>query len=281
MEAGDQVVVPGFPDQGAFSIFEISDDCPLFIRDVESAGLKTWTGEPVTLKDGLLSCNDKEIGLGFARKVRQIARDLSRSEFADAALTSRMKIRVTTSDISRLQNSVDRAVAAHRSNRPISLHTTLLEQHTKATLDVICRDLNDSKFEKLIAWYFRKVGATQVEIPAKNESGKEGDADVVATFEPLRTIIYVQAKKHTGKTNDWAVQQIKDYRDKKVAVLNEANAMDDGYSRIAWVISTAEFSPECSSLAKQNKVLLLNGREFVQLLLNAGIEGLDTAFTSF
>src|SRR5580704_17227783 len=48
MKAGDRVVVPGFPGQGAFSIFEISEDIPLFIRDVESAGLKTWTGEIVT-----------------------------------------------------------------------------------------------------------------------------------------------------------------------------------------------------------------------------------------
>jgi restriction endonuclease Mrr len=192
--------------------------------------------------------------------------------FADAALTSRMKIRMTTSDISDLQASVDQAIAAFRSNHPIKLYTTLLDQHTQATLDAICRVLNPDKFEQLIAWYFRKVGATQVEIPAKNESGKEGDADIVATFEPLKTIIYVQAKKHSGETDDWAVQQIKDYRDMK-------DSMDDGYARVAWVVSTADkFSEKCSSLAKQNKVLLLNGKDFVRLLLNAGIEGLDTAF---
>jgi predicted Mrr-cat superfamily restriction endonuclease len=279
MKTGDQVVVPGFPSQGSFSIFEIMDDNALAIGSVETAGLKTWIGEIVTLKDGLLSCNEKVIDLGFARKVRLIESGLSRSSFADAALTSRMKIRVTTADISNLEASVERAIEAFRSNRPINLHTTLLEQHTKATLDAICRELNDAKFEQLIAWYFRKVGATQVEIPAKNESGKEGDADIIATFEPLKTIIYVQAKKHTGETNAWAVEQIKDYRDKKDAVLNEVDAMDDGYSRIAWVVSTAKgFSDECSSLAKQNKILLLNGEEFVRLLLNAGIEGLDAAF---
>jgi hypothetical protein len=272
MKAGDQVVVPGFPSQGSFSVFEISDDRPLPIGDVDADGLKTWTGEIVTLKDGQLNCNEKEIDLGFARRVKLIVKDLSRSLFADAALTSRMKIRMTTSDISDLQASVDQAIAAFRSNHPINLYTTLLERHTKATLDAICRELNDAKFEQLIEWYFWKVGATQVEVPSKNESGKEGDADIVATFEPLRTIIYVQAKFHTGETDDWAVQQIKDYRDKK-------DAMDDGYARNAWVVSTADkFSEECISLAKQNKVLLLNGRDFVRLLLNAGIEGLDTAF---
>jgi len=275
MKAGDRVVVPGFPNQGSFSVFEIIDDKPLPIGDVEIAGLKTWTGDPVTLKDGLLSCKEELLDLGFARKVRLIAKDLSRSSFADAALTSRMKIRGTNCDISDLQESVDRAIA----RRPINLHTTLLEQNTQATLDAICHLLSDTKFEQLIKWYFEKVGA-KAEIPPKNESGKEGDADadVVATFEPLRTIIYVQAKHHTGETDDWAVNQIRDYRDKKNARSKEADTMDDGYARLAWVVSSADkFSPECISLAKQNKVLLLNGKDFVRLLLNAGIEGLDTA----
>jgi predicted Mrr-cat superfamily restriction endonuclease len=272
MKAGDQVVVPGFPNQGSFSVFEIIDDKPLPIGDVKTAGLKTWTGDSVTLKDGLLNCKEKVIGLGFARKVRQIEKDLARSSFADAALTSRMKCRGTTYDISDLHESVDRAIASYRSNSPINLHNILLEQHTQATLNAICRELNPDKFEQLIKWYFEKVGATHVEIPGKNEPDKEGDGDIVATFEPLKTIIYVQAKKHTGETNEWAMQQIKDYRDKK-------ESMDDGYARIAWVVSTAEgFSKECISLAKQNKVLLLNGRDFVRLLLNAGIEGLDMAF---
>jgi hypothetical protein len=88
----------------------------------------------------------------------------------------------------------------------------------------------------------------------------------------------VQAKHHTGETDDWAVNQIRDYRDKKNARSKEADTMDDGYARLAWVVSSADkFSPECISLAKQNKVLLLNGKDFVRLLLNAGIEGLDTA----
>lgn len=272
MKAGDQVVVPGFPSQSLFSVFEISDDMAIPIGKVDANGLKTWTGVIVTLKDGQLNSNEKEVmDLGFARKVRLIERDLSRSDYADAALTSRMKIRMTTSNIGDLQASVAQAIDAYRSRRPINLHAILLERHTQVTLDEISRVLHPGKFQKLIKWYFLKVGATQVEIPAQNESGKEGDADIVATFEPLKTIIYVQAKKHSGETDDWAVQQIKDYRDQK-------DAMDDGYARVAWVVSTANsFSVECSSLAKQNKVLLLNGRDFVRLLLNAGIEGLATA----
>jgi predicted Mrr-cat superfamily restriction endonuclease len=278
MKTGDRVVVPGFPNQDAFSVYEISEDMPLLIRDVAAEDLKSWTGDPVKMENGLLSREGAEIDLGFARKVRPVELGLSRSEFADAALTARMKIRMTTSEISDLQESVERALKMHWSNQPINLHASLLEQHTQATLESICRDLTPDKFEKLIAWYFRRMGATTVEIPPKNESGKEGDADVVATFDPLRTIIYVQAKMHTGITDDWAAQQIREYRDKKIALLSESTAMDDGYSRIAWVISTAEFAEECSPLARQNKILLLNGKDFARMILNAGIEGLNSAF---
>ena len=281
MKSGDRVVVPGFHDQGSFSVFEIVEGSPLHIGSIEVAELRTWVGKTVSLKDGLLYRESEEnpVDLGFAIKVRPVVMDLSRSLFADAKLTSRMKTLWLNSDISDLQESIDRAIDGYRSDHPINLHTTLLERHTQVTLDAICSELNPAKFEQLIAWYFLKVGATQVEIPPKNERDKEGDADIVATFVPIKTIIYVQAKKHTGETNGWAVEQIKNYRDKQDTVLNETDAMDDGYSRIAWVVSTADgFSKECSSLAKQNRVLLLNGREFVRLLLNAGLEGLEKAF---
>jgi hypothetical protein len=55
--------------------------------------------------------------------------------------------------------------------------------------------------------------------------------------------------------------------------------MDDGYSRMAWVVSTAEsFSPECTELAKQNSVGLFPGPEIARMIFEAGIQKLDKAF---
>lgn len=279
MKAGDRVLVPV---QGAFSIYEILDDLPICIRDVDTNDLTTWgleTGEPIIIKERLLSRNGKDIDLGFARRVRCVEQNISRASFADAALTSRMKTRWTTANISDLHESVERSLSAFRSNRPIDLHATLLEAHTEATLEAIKRDLDDSRFEKLVAWYFETVGANHVDRPSKNESGKEGDGDIVATFDALRTIIYVQAKSHRGMTGDWAAKQITAYRNQKETHGGSGDALDDSYARIAWVVSTADdFTPECRSLAKENRVLLINGRDFAKLLLNAGLEGLDAAF---
>ena len=126
-----------------------------------------------------------------------------------------------------------------------------------------------TRLEELIKWYFERIGASAV-IPAKNESGKEGDADIEATFEPIRTIIYVQAKHHVGTTDAWAVEQITSY------VKNKGLGREDGYTRIPWVISTArEFSPECRNEAKRHQVYLINGRELATRMLEAGMTDLS------
>ena len=136
-----------------------------------------------------------------------------------------------------------------------------------------CKNIDDLKFEKLVKWYFEKSGADKVEILAKNESNKKGDADIVATFESIRTMIYVQAKKHEGNTSDWALEQISDY------ISYKTEAVDDEYTKIGWVISTADnYSDKCITAAKIAKVQLINGKEFVQLLLENGIGDLDSAF---
>jgi len=282
IKAGDWVLVP---KQGTFSIYEVSDDHPFCIREIDPTGLRAWglpDGSPLKLTEHGLERdgNDKEPDLGFARNVRRIhthERDISRAKFADAALTARMKIRSTTADISDLRENITRSLKRFNEDRPINLHATLFDLHAETTLEAIRDDLDPDKLESLIRWYLEKAGGKAV-IPAKNESGKEGDGDIVAVFEAIKTIIYVQAKKHDGETDDWAVQQIVAYRDQKQKGVNDSESIDDGYARIAWVISTAEsFSSECIALAKDNNVLLINGPDFVKMLLNAGIEGLDVA----
>ena len=281
MKAGDRVLVP---QAGIFSIYEITEDIPLCIRDVDIAGLREWdieAGRVISLApSGLLRLaeEEEELHLGFARRVREIRTNIPRALFADAALTSRMKIRCTTSDISDLNENIERSLSFHSSGTPIDLHATLLEKNTDATLEAIKSDLNDKKLEILVGWYFKKVGANKVDLPSKNESGKEGDGDIVATFDALRTIIYVQVKAHRHATDVWAAEQITAYRNQKERLAAEGGVMDDGYARIAWVVSTADkFTNECIALAKENRVLLLNGKDFVKLLLNAGIAGLSGA----
>ena len=92
----------------------------------------------------------------------------------------------------------------------------------------------------------------------------------MATFEPIRTIIYVQAKHHVGTTGEWAVEQIASYAE------NKELSREDDYTKIPWVISTAlEFSPECRDKAKRNQVHLVSGKELATRMLEVGLADLE------
>lgn len=269
MGKSDLIVVPSW---GTFSIYEITEDMARPISEIEFTDLKDWHGNRIVKKDGLLyKSNDQLIDLGFIRKVQLLAKDIPRYDYADSALTSRMKIRSTNANITDLKESIEKALDGFKNKQPINIYSQIISKTLQNILDTIRTQLTPDKFEFIVKWYFQRIGATEVYIPAKNESGKNGDADVVAVFEPLKTIIYSQVKFHTGETSSWAIEQIKSYKDQK-------DTMDDGYSKISWVISSADnFSKEAYDFAKEAKVQLVNGKQFTTMLLEAGIVNLDKA----
>jgi restriction endonuclease Mrr len=166
--------------------------------------------------------------------------------------------------------SIEQSIANFQENRPIHLHSIIVEKTINIILDTIKTELNPDKFEKLVMTYFKTIGANEVTIPAKNERGKEGDADIVAVFENLKLIIYIQAKFHKDKDNEWAINQILDYKTNRESI-------DDGYNKIAWVITSADtFNDEAKKIAAENEIQLIDGIEFSKMLLNAGINLLNT-----
>ena len=269
-----RVLVPG---PGTFSIYRVADDRPSLISQLGAAdldGLEASEGERIERgANGLLYVGDSKVDLGFFRRVTPEAEDVGRSDFADRALTARMKARQTTLDISDLESSITTSLGAWRCGTPLSLRSLIMDQLSEHLLNLVYDTLNDAKFESLVKWYFQRLGASQVDVLPKNQGDKEGDADVTAIFEPLRTIHYVQAKLHEpGSTTDrWAVEQVNGY----VEHMRTAEE-EDGYARIPWVVSTCgDFDPDCKKLARENRVTLINGREFARMLLEAGIDSLD------
>ena len=146
----------------------------------------------------------EQIDLGFFRQVRQVAKDIPRSGYADNALSARLKVRQTNVKINDIRERVEEAIAGWDKKAPINMAGLVRERCADEVLKLITEKLDPARLEELIKWYFERIGASVV-IPAKNESGKESDADIVATFEPIRTIIYIQAKHHVGTTDAWAV----------------------------------------------------------------------------
>lgn len=272
MNKGDWVIVPSW---GTFSIYELCDDLPIMATDDEIAPPKEdWNGKTIIrdTKTGFLKLEgDKNyLDIGFLRKVKLIYKDISRTDYADAALTSRMKIRNTNANISDLEENIQKALSAYKNNRPINLKADILENTVDVLHKIILDKLNPDKFEKLVKWYFLKIGASESYIPPKNYEDKTGDVDVVAMFENIKTIINVQVKFYQGETSDWAITQIKDFFESK-------ENMSDGYNRQYWVISSSDsFSEKSYKLAKENSILLIDGKQFIEMLLNAGIETLDS-----
>ena len=263
-QKGDLVLVPS---SGTFSICLVTDDRAALIGDSFREDLKTWNGQKVDLiGNHLHDQHGKRFDLGFVRKVKILYRDISREKFADAALTARMKIRQTNSCITSIEPSIEKAIKSYEVNKPIHLHSILIEKTAGLVLDSLTTHLNPNKFERVVSTYFKTIGANQVTIPAKNAPGKEGDADIIAVFENMKLIIYVQAKFQRGQINQWATNQVRDY-------MSQQDRLDDGYNRIAWVITTADsFHPEAKKIAIENQIQLINGLEFSKLLLNAGMD---------
>lgn len=273
---GDIVIVPLYG--GLFSVYRVKARAQS-IREVaklpEAFDIKNGR-DIYRRKDGLYydknpKSEDKEqVDLGFVVAVEPIRLKVSRYDHADAALTSRLKYRGVTCCLNDLAASVQTALTAQEAP-----HKVIGKELAKKLCESIQKKLNDAKFEKLVKWYFERIGATNVWIPAKNEPGKEdgADVDVVADFETLKTMYYVQVKFHQGATSDWAVAQVQRYQEQ------HAEALDEDATAIAWAITSADtFSESAIAAAKDAHVRLINGMEFAEMLLNVGLDGFDNAF---
>ncbi len=269
---GDVIVVPLYGS--IFSIVRVKSD-PKPVTELPASALEDL---PVVLKNDSdekgIYRNNELVDLGFYVETEEIRYNILRS-WAGAKLQSRMKIRQTNTYVDDLQPEIDEAA---KSKAPVNLHDVIADEATKIILSAITDNANPIDTEKLVRWYMKKAGATNVYKPSKPKGDPNednyADADVAAEFSPLGVNIYIQVKKHDGMTGDWAVQQIKKY--KELQTINFA----EGETNIMWVLSTAgEFSKEAISLAQENSVRLINGMEFAHMLADAGISDIND-FTS-
>lgn len=269
----DYVVVPLF--DGKFSVFRLkSRAVPVWrIPAIPERFISENEQEIHKGEDGLLyrTGTREVVDLGFAVEVEPVRERLSRYEYADNKLTARMKIRQTNADISDLEPSIKDVL---RADAPINLYASVIEELAGKLLESVRQRLTPDKFEMLIRWYFQKIGATRTLRPAKNSSDKSdgADADIVAEFEPLKILFYVQAKLHEDVTSSWAVEQISKYKGQHEDGMSE-------YTAIPWVITSADsYSDNATKLAAENRVRLITGREFSRMLIDAGITDINRAF---
>ena len=269
----DLVVVPSW---GQFSIYELIGT-PKLISDKDLSGILKNSNIKVEDDGKIYINNDNEYvsrDIGFVWKVKPVVKDIPRKDIFDNKLISRMKIYNTNADITDLKGNVEEIVREYKDNKLYNFHTDIVESALEEINNVICDRLTPDKFEQLVKWYLKQIGASEVYIPSKNESGKEdgADADVIATFENLKVIIYVQVKYHRGCTSQWAIEQISEYK-------NQKENVDDEYTYIPWVITSAdEYSKEAIEEARKANVRLIDKKEFGRMLINNGLDNINSAF---
>lgn len=201
-----------------------------------------------------------DVDIGWEWDVEILAKKCApRESYAPRDLLSRMKCRQTTLCLDGIASDVELAMARVKDKKPYRFEDELAQR---------CHDLLDKfgspdEFERLVKNYFVRLGG-QADILSKNYHGKVGDCDVSVVFPALRLNILVQCKKHWGKTNEWAVQQINEYANAETAT--------EGWSYERWVVSFADdFTDAAKKLAVKDGVILISGKEFCKMLVSAGV----------
>jgi len=266
----DIVVVPLFDKE--FAIVRILERAvPISQSPLCGTEFDSRLGERVTVTSKGIISNDtgRCFDIGFIAKF-ELLRRIPRS-YADSALISRMKFRQANCEIGDLQKSVSQALQA---SGPISIHDAICEKAAEKVLEALREKLDDRAFERTIKWYMLHMGADRVYIPAKNDPKKKdgADADIIAEFDDLGLVYYIQAKKHDQSTNSWAIEQIEKYR-------QQMQTEGSNITYIAWVVSTGYFDDDMLEWAKNVNVRLIGGAEFSQMLLHCGIRDIDAIVT--
>ena len=272
---GDYVLVPSW---GTFSVYKITGR-PQFVGDVISDGFTDWNGNKMFLGGSgnryLVDENGDVVDIGFVISVEEIEKDIPRSDYAKNDLQSRMKIRQTNADINDLMEQVDDAIKRFKEKRPINIYAETIKSLSEPLKKVIDDIVYHDQFERLIKCYFEKIGADYVYIPSKRDGKGEADGDIVARFDALKLVVYVQAKHHKDETGERAVIQISEYTDQK-----QQEAFYSDYNSVSWVISSADsFSEDAQAQAIDNNIRLINGDEFTKMLIDAGMAKVAMEFS--
>lgn len=250
LNTGDTVVVPLYNKQ--FAVVEVTDQCD--ITDNLPKEVKCRVGF------------SDEVDLGFFVPIKIV--NLTQRSFATSKLQSRMKNQQTNIPIDDLKEDVEQAKSVEG---PIDFHNKIKDELSEKMLECI-RGLNDRNTEKLVKWYLLKIGATSAKVLEKNSLEKKDyeDADVIAEFEAIGVAIIVQVKAHNGEESNWAVKQIKRYMDIRIST-------NEDLVYIPWVISTADsFSQEAKDMALEHGIKLIDGLMFAGMLIDSGIESINS-----
>ena len=247
-QIGDILVIPGHKEIHVFKV--VSD---IIYGD--------------ELKDVIGNIPEKDDFVYF-RELEPVRINIPRNGYLNSEFLGTLKNRGTVLDISYYKNHVIEVLAKSEAD---SLHEKIVNVTSELLLGCINESLSPEQWESIICLIFDKMGADQADVLPKCPSQKEGveDADVLAVFEKLKIVVFVQAKKYKGEADmSGAIKQINEYEQKY-------REQYKGYTTLKWIV--------CSSTKIVNKedcenngIRIIDGNEFVRILLDLGINNIDS-----
>ena len=125
------------------------------------------------------------------------------------------------------------------------------------------------ELKDIVDRYMRKIGATWVFIPPLDDHGEDAP-DVYAMFLNINVLFHIYIKSREEYTDTWALRQVLNYDEQHMQCFDAKL----GVTYIPWVITTADnYEKEgIKQEAQKRHVRLINGKEFVTMLAEAGME---------
>lgn len=259
MNNGDYILVPS---RGEYYVFQIVSNVLFYDKDEE-------------LRKVIKKYEEIEQQGEFSlfRKVKLIFGPCPRKTMSTGSLTRVMKYQGTNC---KLNEDAKKCLGEYyREGKQITFVDRVKEEVTPILIEQLYSSLTSDTFEALIADYFMGVGADESIVLPKNPTGKESeeDADVEATFEDLKIIIWVQAKQKTKQKTgnvtqeiNSAINQIASYKCK-----HEKDRINKGYKVLTWVVTTASKKDvDETELDLREDVRLIYGEEFSSMLMEVG-----------
>ena len=216
--------------------------------------------------------------IGFVVPVKLIATGISRHRYVPAALGSKLKYRGSNLCFNDKDIEViEKILADHKGNTPVYDFTPTRESIVKNIHNYLTQ-LNDQHLEKLIEAYMVSIGADATAIPPKNSNSQKNssiaDVDVKAAFNSLGLVIYVQAKRHTGTSDDTGIRQLLAYE-------YEEDSTFESLQPFKWFITTGKFDEYKEDIPQDEqgaRIRVIQDTEFASMLVDSGFVFTDDIF---
>lgn len=170
----------------------------------------------------------------------------------------------TMSDLSEFEAEIDRLYEAKYFDNYISEEFNKREEKFKARLLEKIRNgesflkAGGIGFENLVKELL-DIEGYETKTPAKNKYSGIADIDIIATRGGFADSerLYIQAKHHTGETDDWGAKQLIEFVSQERDLLSE-------YKLI--LITTGRASKELTAVCDNHDIFLMDGDELVEII---------------